>query len=65
MASYVSSVNDRAVTKRAGNNPIVVKAVDVENHNVNPVVAVSDADAILIANQRDHFLDNCAVVFVR
>lgn len=65
MASYASSVNDRAVTKRAGSNPIVVKAVDVENHNVNPVVAVSDADAILIANQRDHFLDNCAVVFVR
>ena len=65
MASYASSVNDQAVTKRAGSNPIIVKAVSVDDHNINPVISISDSDAILIANQRDHFLDNCAVVFVR
>lgn len=64
MASYVRSVNDSAAS-RAGNNPLVVKALSVENHNANPIVKISDSDAILIANQGSHFLDNCAVVFVR
>ena len=64
MASYVKTSNDSAVV-RAGDNPIVVKALSVENHDANPVVTVSDSDSILIANQGSHFLDNCAVVFIR
>ena len=64
MASYVKTRSDAGAV-RAGNNPIVVKAVSVENHNANPIVTVSDADSILIANQGAHFLDNCAVVFIR
>ena len=65
MASYVKDVRDISAAARAGSNPIVVKALSVENHNANPIVTISDADSILIANQGDHFLDNCAVVFVR
>lgn len=65
MASYVKDVKDISAATRAGSNPIVVKALSVENHNANPIVTISDADSILIANQGDHFLDNCAVVFVR
>ena len=64
MASYVRSAND-APASRAGSRPITVKALSVENHNSNPIVTISDADSILIANQGDHFLDNCAVVFIR
>ncbi len=64
MASYVRSTNDEAAS-RAGDNPIVVKAVKVENFKANPVITVSDADSVLIANQGDHFLDDCAVVFIR
>ena len=64
MASYVKSKNDSAVS-RAGNNPLVVNAVDVADHNGNPVVSVADSDRILIANQSTHFLDSCSVVFVR
>ena len=65
MASYVKNANDVSAATRAGKNPIVVKALSVENHNANPIITISDADSILIANQGDHFLDNCAVVFVR
>lgn len=62
MADYTRDINEQT---RAGNNPLVVMAVSVENHNAYPVVTISDADSILIANQHDGFLDNCAVVFVR
>lgn len=62
MAGYVS---DMSAASRAGNNPLVVKAVAVDNHNSNPVVTVADANRILIENRASGFLDNCAVVFVR
>ena len=62
MADYTHDINNH---KRAGNNPLVVMAVSVENHNSYPVVTISDADSILIANQGARFLDNTAVVFVR
>lgn len=62
MAGYV---RDMSAAGRAGNNPLVVKAVALENHNGNPVVAVADANRILIENRASRFLDNCAVVFVR
>ena len=66
MASYATSINDSVSRERAGNNPLVVKAVKVNGLiKGNPVVSVADSDKILIANQSDMFLDNCAVVFVK
>lgn len=62
MAGYVS---DMSAASRAGNNPLVVKAVALDNHNSNPIVTVADANRILIENRASGFLDNCAVVFVR
>ena len=62
MADYTRDINDQT---RAGNNPLVVMAVSVENHNAYLVVTISDSDSIWIANQMAGFLDNCAVVFVR
>ena len=49
---------------RAGSNPLIVKAVGVD-HYFNPVVNVADAKIILEENGYTHFLDNCAVVFIR
>lgn len=65
MASYANSTSDQAVQSRAGNNPLIVKAVRLDDFNRNPVVSVVDADKILAANQHDGFLDKCAVVFVK
>lgn len=65
MASYAESANDKITQSRAGNNPLVVKAVSLADLNANPVVSVADADKILAANQHDKFLDNCAVVFIK
>ena len=64
MASYATSLNDGV--SRAGSNPLVVKAVRVEGASpCNPVVSANDASKILSANQVSHFLDKCAVVFVK
>ena len=65
MASYSTDAYDQISKQRAGNNPLVVKAVRLDDLSANPVVSVADADRILAANRNDRFLDNCAVVFVK
>ena len=63
MAGYSYSLTSGV--DRAGSNPLIVKAVKLENHNGNPVVSVSDADLILSENNVSHFLDKTNVVFIR
>jgi len=58
IVSYVRDVKDAT---RAGNNPLLVKAVA---HKFGLVVSVADADKILNANKNSGFLDSCAVVFL-
>ena len=65
MAAYAGDAYDQISKQRAGNNPLVIKAVRLDDLNANPVVSVSDADKILAANSHDRFLDNCAVVFIK
>lgn len=64
MAGYAYDLSS-ASAARAGHNPLVVKAVGLDNHNSNPVVSVADANRILIENKATGFLDQCAVVFLR
>ena len=65
MATYSTSTSEGV--SRAGSNPLVVKAISVEGiaSKCNPVVSAADASKILSANQTSHFLDKCAVVFVK
>ena len=62
MAGYA---RDLSAATRAGNRPLVVKAVSLDNHNFNPVLSVEDANRVLAENEVSHFLENCAVVFLR
>ncbi len=62
MAAYTTA--DTANFARAGANPLVVRAVAVDRM-ANPVIAAADAQRVLAANNATHFLDDCAVVFVR
>lgn len=62
MASYTT---DPAKATRAGSNPLVVKAVGLDNHNGNPILSVADANRVLIENGATGFLDRTNVVFVR
>lgn len=61
MASYAQDLNQ---VSRAGSNPLVVKAIRLDDLNANPVVSKTDADLILYENGQSHFLDNIAVVFL-
>ena len=62
MVSYTTDINNY---ERAGSNPLVVKAISLENFNGNPVISVADANRVLIENQKAGFLDQMNVVFVR
>lgn len=61
MADYV---DDTTSTARAGDKPLVVKAVALENFNSNPVVAIPDSNRILIENYASKFLKDLKVVFL-
>ena len=63
MAGYTRDLNGG--NGRAGSNPLVVRALRVENHGGYPVVSAADANRILIENQVSGFLDQTKVVFVR
>ena len=61
MIGYAYDTNNVA---RTGSNPLIIKAVAVDN-NSSAIVSTADANRILIENERTKFLDNTAVVFVR
>ena len=70
MVSYSMSIDDQISRDRAGNTPLVVKAVEIRGgqnsvNRVNAVVSVADADRILMANENSNMLSRCAVVFVK
>lgn len=65
MCSYSRDLNS---CSRAGSNPLVVQAIGFQQGkpvNGSPMVSNEDALKILAENERSHFLDRTAVVFVR
>ena len=62
MAGYTADIHNAV---RAGANPLVVRAIGLDNHNGNPILSVADANRVLIENGASGFLDRTAVVFVR
>ena len=62
LAEYIEK-NNLNPAARVGNNPLVVKATGLSK-NSNPIISEADADMILYANSKAHFLDNCKVTFV-
>ena len=62
MAAYSDGVEN---LDRAGKNPLVVKAVALDNFNSNPVLSVADSNRILLENKSAKFLDDMNVVFIQ
>ena len=62
MAGYARSMEENAA--RAGDNPLIIRGVGVDRY-FNPVVTAADGERILAENEKTHFLDAAAVVFVR
>ena len=61
MLDYANDIDDIA---RAGDNPLVVKAVKLEDFNSCPVLSVADSNRILIENYATNFLKDLKVVFL-
>jgi hypothetical protein len=61
MADYEHNIDN---FKRAGANPLVVKATALDGHNSNPVISEADANYVLAENSKTHFRDDLAVVFI-
>ena len=61
MADYI---DDTEHVDRAGENPLVVKAVALKNFNSNPVLAIPDSTRVLIENHATKFLKDLKVVFL-
>ena len=55
---------DSSQAGRAGSNPLVIKAVRLEDLSANPVVSEEDGSRILIENGATGFLNKAAVVFL-
>lgn len=62
MASYARDVNN---CQRAGSNPLIVRAIALDGHNINPILSTADANRVLIENGATGFLDRTNVVFLR
>lgn len=66
IVEYSNNIN--SLNARAGVKPIVIKIVSLKPRVVNKcdvIISVNDADRLLAENQRSHFLDKYAVVFVK
>ena len=61
MASYAQ---DMSQAGRAGSNPLVVRAIRLDDLSATPVLSMEDAEFVLYENNSSHFLENIAVVFL-
>ena len=60
----VDYVQDENAVSRAGENPLVVKPIKLENFNSNPVLSIVDSNRVLIENHATKFLKELKVVFL-
>ena len=51
-------------SSRAGSNPLIIKAIALENFNSTPIVSILDSNKILIENHATKFLKDLKVVFL-
>ena len=61
MAEYATDIHS---TTRAGSNPLIVKAVGLNNFNSNPVLSSADANKVFITDQVSGYLKDLSVVFL-
>ncbi len=64
MAAYCRGLDVSGVP-RAGDKPLLVKCESLSGNGVNPVLALTDANRVLLENEQSHFLDNMNVILVR
>ena len=61
MASYASDISEAT---RAGSNPLIIRAVGIDDLQADPIISMEDTDRVLYENERSNFLEKTAVVFL-
>ena len=64
VAGYFADKDDAMTSGKVGNNPLVVKIIDIQDSYSNPIISAADTENILRANYVSNFLDNGNVVFI-
>lgn len=65
IVSYPRSMTEAVRSARSGKHPLIVRAVrTADKFRFNPVISMEDADRILAANNREHFLEQTRVIFL-
>ena len=66
VCAYARSMGDARGNKRAGENPLIIRAIGRAggNFNCDAVISDRDADRLLAAARSNDFLKNCRVIFL-
>jgi hypothetical protein len=65
IVGYPRSMAEAIRSARAGSHPLIVRGLrTADRHRLHPVISLEDADRILAANNRDHFLEQTRVIFL-
>ena len=61
---YAHSLDEAKTIKRAGKNPLVIRASGRGKTDFDPVLTDEDAETILTANKRNKCMDKFKVIFI-
>ena len=66
IVAYARSISDARNNRRAGENPLILRAIGRAggNFHCDAVISDEDADYLLDASRRTGFLKDCKVIFL-
>lgn len=65
IVGYPRNVREALTGKRAGERPLIVRAIQAKDqYKIDVVISTEDAKRILTANERDNFLEKCRVILL-
>jgi len=66
IVAYAKTLEEAKANRRAGNNPLIVRAVGYAKTpgRTDPVLSDNDVRLLLTANENSGFLNECRVIFV-
>lgn len=66
VVSYAKSIEEAKANRRAGTNPLILRAIGYAKTpgRCDPVLSDSDARLLLTANENSGFLSECRVIFI-
>jgi hypothetical protein len=66
IVAYAKTLEEAKANRRAGSNPLIVRAIGYAKSpgRTDPVLSDNDVRLLLTANENSGFLNECRVIFV-